>query len=55
MIRDDEKYQALITANHAFGRIGEPSDIGAAVRAIASESAGWITAQRIETSGGQSL
>jgi NAD(P)-dependent dehydrogenase (short-subunit alcohol dehydrogenase family) len=31
MIRDDEKYQALITANHAFGRIGEPSDIGAAV------------------------
>jgi NAD(P)-dependent dehydrogenase (short-subunit alcohol dehydrogenase family) len=54
-IRDDETYRAMLTANHAFGRVGEPDDIGAAVRAIVSESAGWITAQRIEASGGQGL
>jgi NAD(P)-dependent dehydrogenase (short-subunit alcohol dehydrogenase family) len=54
-IRDDETYRAMITANHARGRVGEPEDIGAAVRTIVSETAGWITAQRIEASGGQSL
>jgi NAD(P)-dependent dehydrogenase (short-subunit alcohol dehydrogenase family) len=54
-IRDDEAYRAMVTANHAFGRVGEPEDIGGAVRAIVSGSAGWITAQRIEASGGQSL
>jgi NAD(P)-dependent dehydrogenase (short-subunit alcohol dehydrogenase family) len=54
-IRDDETYRAMITANHARGRVGEPEDIGAAVCTIVSETAGWITAQRIEASGGQSL
>jgi NAD(P)-dependent dehydrogenase (short-subunit alcohol dehydrogenase family) len=54
-IRDDEAYRAMVTANHAFGRVGEPEDIGDAVRVIVSGSAGWITAQRIEASGGQSL
>ena len=54
-IRDNEAYRAMVTANHAFGRVGEPEDIGGAVRAIVSETAGWITAQRIEASGGQSL
>ena len=54
-IRDNETYRAMVTANHAFGRVGEPEDIGGAVRAIVSETAGWITAQRIEASGGQSL
>lgn len=54
-IRDDETYRARILANHAFGRIGEPEDIGAAVCAVVSERASWITAQRIEASGGQSL
>lgn len=55
MIRDDEGYRAMITRNHAFGRVGEPQDIGGAVRAITAESASWVTAQRIEASGGQSL
>lgn len=54
-IRDDAAYRAMVTANHAFGRVGEPEDIGGAVRAIVSGTAGWITAQRIEASGGQSL
>lgn len=55
MIRDDDDYRALVTRNHAFGRVGEPADIGDAICAITARSAGWITAQRIEASGGQSL
>ncbi|HLH59283.1 MAG TPA: SDR family oxidoreductase [Streptosporangiaceae bacterium] len=55
VIRDDEAYRARVLTNHAFGRIGEPEDIGAAVCAVVSERASWITAQRIEASGGQSL
>ncbi|WP_229054988.1 SDR family NAD(P)-dependent oxidoreductase [Aeromicrobium sp. Leaf350] len=55
MIRDNDDYRAMITANHAFGRVGEPEDIGGAIRALASESAGWITGQRVEASGGQAL
>ena len=54
-IRDDAAYRAMVTANHAFGRVGEREDIGGAVRAIVSGSAGWITAQRIEAFGGQRL
>jgi NAD(P)-dependent dehydrogenase (short-subunit alcohol dehydrogenase family) len=55
MIRDDDAYRAMVTHNHAFGRVGEPSDIGGALRAITARSANWITGQRIEASGGQSL
>jgi NAD(P)-dependent dehydrogenase (short-subunit alcohol dehydrogenase family) len=54
-IRDDDAYRAMVTANHARGRVGEPEDIGDAVRSIVSVTAGWITAQRIEASGGQGL
>lgn len=55
VMRDDDAYRAMVTANHASGRVGEPQDIGNAVRAITAEAASWITAQRIEASGGQSL
>lgn len=55
MIRDDEDYRAMLLRNHASGRVGEPADIGGAVLAVTSEAAGWITAQRIEASGGQGL
>ncbi|MBT2415534.1 SDR family oxidoreductase [Streptomyces sp. ISL-12] len=55
MIRDDDDYRAMVTRNHAFGRVGEPGDIGGALLAVTAESAGWITAQRIEASGGQGL
>ena len=53
-LRGDE-YRAMIAKVSAFGRIGEPDDIGNAIRTVVSSSAGWITAQRIEASGGQSL
>lgn len=51
----DEAGQRQVGSIFALGRIGQPEDIGAAVTLICSEEARWITAQRIEVSGGQQL
>jgi NAD(P)-dependent dehydrogenase (short-subunit alcohol dehydrogenase family) len=39
----------------ALGRIGQPEDIGGVVALLCTEDARWITAQRIEASGGMNL
>ena len=39
----------------ALGRMGKSSDIGGIVAFLCSDDAGWITAQRIEASGGMFL
>lgn len=54
-MRDDENVRAFIGSSSAMGRIGEPQDISAAIAAIASPQLGWVTAQRIEASGGALL
>jgi NAD(P)-dependent dehydrogenase (short-subunit alcohol dehydrogenase family) len=54
-IRDDEHYRGLILPTVAMGRIGEPEDIGGAIAAVLDQRMGWVTAQRIEASGGQRL
>ncbi len=55
VIRDDERYRAMIAGGSAMGRVGEPDDIGRAAAAIVSSSLSWVTGQRIEASGGQLL
>jgi len=45
-------YMSSITS---LGRVGQPTDIGGIVAFLCSEKAGWITAQRIEASGGMFL
>jgi NAD(P)-dependent dehydrogenase (short-subunit alcohol dehydrogenase family) len=47
-----EGYMNSITA---LGRVGMPEDIGGIVAFLCSKEAGWITAQRIEASGGMFL
>jgi NAD(P)-dependent dehydrogenase (short-subunit alcohol dehydrogenase family) len=37
---------------YSAGRAGLPDDIGGVVAFLCTEDAGWITAQRIEVSGG---
>jgi NAD(P)-dependent dehydrogenase (short-subunit alcohol dehydrogenase family) len=39
----------------ALGRVGRPDDIGGVVAWLCTEDARWVTAQRIEVSGGQLL
>ncbi len=55
VIRDNPQYRANVTAMTALGRVGEPDDIGGAVAFLCTEEARWITAQRIEVSGGMNL
>lgn len=50
--RDDKNINAMISNNTALGRAGLPDDIGGVVAFLCTEDAGWITAQRIEVSGG---
>lgn len=49
-----ENRQAIeyITSQTALGRTGVPEDIGGIVAFLCTEEARWITAQRIEASGG---
>lgn len=51
----DEDVRAAVTATVALGRMGEPDDIGAAIASVLAGSLDWMTAQRIEVSGGQRL
>ena len=55
VVRDNDQLRAYLTAEVALGRVGEPDDIGPAVAALLSDDNRWMTAQRIEVSGGQSL
>jgi NAD(P)-dependent dehydrogenase (short-subunit alcohol dehydrogenase family) len=51
-IRDSAEAQAHLGGQAAFGRVGLADDIGPAIAALLAPGAGWITAQRIEASGG---
>lgn len=53
-MRSDE-FKAAIASQVALGRAGEPEDIGGAVASLVSDSNRWMTAQRIELSGGAML
>lgn len=51
-VRDNQDVNAWVAANTAMGRAGLPDDIGAAIAMLLGDGGRWITAQRIEVSGG---
>ena len=54
-VRDNKDLQAMLIPTIAMGRIGQADDIGPAVAVLTAPELGWMTAQRIELSGGQHL
>lgn len=54
-VRDNKEINDMIASHTALGRVGLPNDIGRMVASLISEDNHWITAQRIEVSGGQAL
>lgn len=54
-VRDNKELNAYIAAQTALGRAGLPDDIGEAIAALLSDELAWMTAQRIEVSGGMFL
>jgi NAD(P)-dependent dehydrogenase (short-subunit alcohol dehydrogenase family) len=54
-VRDTPAYNDAFAAVIALGRVGQPDDIGPAVSSLLKPDNRWITAQRIEVSGGQNI
>lgn len=55
VVRDTPAYKEAFAAMIALGRVGLPDDIGPAVASLLQPSNRWVTAQRIEVSGGQNI
>ena len=54
-VRDNPEVNRFVAATTAMGRVGLPDDVGGAISTLLMGQTGWITGQRIEVSGGQSL
>ena len=54
-VRDTPEYNAAFASMIALGRVGVPEDIGPAVASLLGPDNRWVTAQRIEVSGGQNI
>lgn len=55
VVRDDPEVNRQMAEATALGRAGRPEDIGQTIAALLSPENAWITAQRIEASGGLML
>jgi len=54
-VRDTPEYNEAFANMIALGRVGLPDDIGPAVASLLRPDNRWVTAQRIEVSGGQNI
>ena len=55
VVRDNPQVNKQVSGMTAMGRVGEPDDIGPMIAALLSDGNRWVTAQRIEVSGGMNL
>lgn len=55
LVRDNADVNAQFAAMTALGRVGVPDDIGPMVASLLRDDNRWVTAQRIEVSGGQTI
>ena len=51
-IGKSEQFLASLETMSAFGRLGHPAEIATVVAFLASDAAGWVTAQNIRVNGG---
>jgi len=54
-VRDTPGYNEAFASMTALGRVGLPDDIGPMIASLLGPDNRWVTAQRIEVSGGQSI
>jgi len=50
-----EAQRAKLTGAIPLGRLGQPSDVAAAVAFLASDEAGWITGATLHVNGGMAM
>jgi NAD(P)-dependent dehydrogenase (short-subunit alcohol dehydrogenase family) len=54
-VRDNAGYNEAFAGMTALGRVGLPDDVGPMVAGLLAPANRWVTAQRIEVSGGQNI
>ncbi|MEP4547390.1 MAG: SDR family oxidoreductase [Saccharospirillum sp.] len=54
-VRDNQELNQFLASQTALGRVGVPEDIGPVVAYLLQDENRWVTAQRIEASGGMFL
>ncbi|MBO6506275.1 MAG: SDR family oxidoreductase [Kordiimonadaceae bacterium] len=54
-VRDNKDVNGFVASVTAKGRAGLPDDVGGAVASLLTGTNSWITAQRIEVSGGMNI
>lgn len=54
-VRDNPEINRHLAALTALGRVGIPDDIGPMIATLLADANRWVTAQRIEVSGGQAI
>ncbi len=54
-VRDNPEINQLFAGMTALGRVGLPDDIGPMIASLLGPDNRWVTAQRIEVSGGQGI
>lgn len=55
VVRDNPEVNKQVAGTTALGRVGEPNDIGPMIASLLTGGNRWVTAQRIEVSGGMNL
>ncbi|MEP0520484.1 MAG: SDR family oxidoreductase [Hyphomicrobiales bacterium] len=55
VVRDNPEINQFVASTTAMGRAGLPNDIGGAISSLLIGDNQWMTAQRLEVSGGQNL
>lgn len=55
VVRDNPEINQFVASITAMGRVGRPDDVGGAITSLLVGDNQWMTGQRIEISGGQSL
>jgi NAD(P)-dependent dehydrogenase (short-subunit alcohol dehydrogenase family) len=48
----NDEFEAMLAAQTALGRVGEPEDVGRVIAALLSPDTAWVNAQTIEVGGG---
>lgn len=48
----NDEFEALLSAQTALGRVGEPEEVARVIASLLTDGGGWINAQDIEVSGG---
>ncbi|WP_338743817.1 SDR family oxidoreductase [Pseudomonas sp. KK18] len=51
----NDEFEAMLAAQTALGRVGEPEDVARVITMLLSEEGAWINAQTIEVAGGYNI